>query len=276
MSSSLMKLKAKIKNYAKENNIAAQVVLQNYMFERFLERLSQTKYKEKFIVKGGMLIASIVGLDTRSTMDLDATIKSIPLTEENIIEVINQICKVELDDNVTFKIVSIGPIRKDDLYGGYAIRLDAIFESIITPLSIDISCGDIITPSAIQYEFNSMFDKDIKIKLWGYNIETILAEKIETILNRGVFSTRPKDYYDVYVLTKTQSFDKSIFKEALHATATHRNSLDTIKNQMNIINQIETNPDLKTMWSKYQSKFYYAKDITFEELIDAIKELFII
>lgn len=274
MSSSSMKLKAKIKNYAKENHIAAQVVLQNYMFERFLERLSKTEHKEKFIVKGGMLIASIVGLDTRSTMDLDATIKNTPLTEANIIKIIKEICEIELDDNVIFKTISIHPIRKDDLYGGYVVRLDAIFESIITPLSIDVSCGDVITPSAIQYSFNSMFDENVKINLWGYNIETILAEKAETILNRGIFTTRPKDYYDIYILTKTQSFNKSIFKEALHATSIHRNSLDIINNQTNIINQLEHNKDLKTMWSKYQNKFYYAKDINFEELIEAIKTLF--
>ena len=197
MSSKAMSLKGKIKNYAKSNHIAAQVVLQNYMFECFLSRLSVSVYCDKFVVKGGMLIAAIVGLDIRSTMDLDTTLRDIPLTEEQIAEAFNEICKIDKDDDVVFTVKSIAPIRKDDEYGGYRVRLDAEYDTIFTPLSIDVSTGDVITPEAVKYEFSGIFDEDYRISLWGYNIETVMAEKMETILSRGVYTTRPRDYYDI-------------------------------------------------------------------------------
>ena len=214
MSSKGMSLKAKIKNYAEQNNIAAQVVLQNYMFERFLERLSISEYSEKFVIKGGMLIASIVGLDTRSTMDLDTTLRHLLLTEETIRKAIEFICSIDLEDDVVFNLVSIGPIRKDDCYGGFRVKIHAIYDTIVTPLSIDVSTGEIMTPSAVQYEFSGIFDENLKIRLWGYNIETVLAEKAETILIRGIFNTRMKDYYDIYILEQTQIYDKSLFHAA--------------------------------------------------------------
>lgn len=256
MSSKAMSLKGKIKNYAKNNNIAAQVVLQNYMFERFLERLSLSEYSDKFVVKGGMLIAAIVGLDTRSTMDLDTTLRNLPLTEEQISVALSAICKIELKDDVLFKIKSVLPIRKDDVYGGYCVRLDAIYDTIVTPLSIDISTGDIITPAAIKYEFGGIFDEDVKISLWGYNIETVMAEKVETILSRGVFTSRPRDFYDVFILGTTQKYDKEVFKEALKATAIHRGSLRKIADINGIIEQISLNTDLKNMWEKYRRNLY--------------------
>lgn len=275
MSSKAMSLKGKIKNYAKNNNIAAQVVLQNYMFERFLERLSISEYSEKFVVKGGMLVAAIVGLDTRSTMDLDTTLRNLPLTEEQISVALNTICKIDLQDDVFFKIKSVSPIRKDDIYGGYCVRLDAIFDTIITPLSIDVSTGDIITPSAVKYEFGGIFDEKVRITLWGYNIETVMAEKVETILSRGIFTTRPRDFYDVYILGTTQKYDKEIFKEALRATAMHRGSLEQIEDVDGIIEQISSNADLKNMWKKYQNKFPYAKEITFESIIKIVKSILV-
>lgn len=275
MSSKAMSLKGKIKNYAKNNNIAAQVVLQNYMFERFLERLSISEYSEKFVVKGGMLVAAIVGLDTRSTMDLDTTLRNLPLTEEQISVALNTICKIDLQDDVFFKIKSVSPIRKDDIYGGYCVRLDAIFDTIITPLSIDVSTGDIITPSAVKYEFGGIFDEKVRITLWGYNIETVMAEKVETILSRGIFTTRPRDFYDVYILGTTQKYDKKIFKEALRATAMHRGSLEQIEDVDGIIEQISSNADLKNMWKKYQNKFPYAKEITFESIIKIVKSILV-
>lgn len=273
MSSKAMSLKGRIKNYAKSNNIAAQVVLQNYMFERFLERLSVSEYSEKFIVKGGMLIAAIVGLDTRSTMDLDTTLRNLPLTEEQISSAINSICKIDLNDEVFFEIKSVVPIRKDDVYGGYCVRMDAIYDTIITPLSIDISTGDIITPAAVKYEFAGIFDEDVRITLWGYNIETVMAEKVETILSRGIFTTRPRDFYDVYILGTTQKYDRKVFKEALEATAMHRGSLDKITDVNWIIEQISSSIDLKSMWGKYQKKFSYAKDITYDNVIEVLTRI---
>lgn len=273
MSSKAMSLKGKIKNYAKNNNIAAQVVLQNYMFERFLERLSLSEYSDKFVVKGGMLIAAIVGLDTRSTMDLDTTLRNLPLTEEQISVALSTICKIELKDDVLFKIKSVLPIRKDDVYGGYCVRLDAIYDTIVTPLSIDISTGDIIAPAATKYEFGGIFDEDVKISLWGYNIETVMAEKVETILSRGVFTSRPRDFYDVFILGTTQKYDKEIFKEALKATAIHRGSLRKIADINGIIEQISSNTDLKNMWEKYQKKFVYAREISYESIIDTLETI---
>lgn len=271
MSGKAMSLKGKIKNYAKSNNIAAQVVLQNYMFERFLERLSLSDYREKFVVKGGMLIAAIVGLDTRSTMDLDTTLRNLPLTEEQISTAIRSVCDIHLDDDVVFKMQAIGPIRKDDVYGGYCVRIDAVYDTIVTPLSIDVSTGDVITPSPVKYDFGGIFDDGLKITLWGYNIETVIAEKVETILSRGVFTTRPRDYYDVYVLVTTQEYDKNLFAEALDATAKHRGSTEKIKDIPSILERISESHELKNLWSKYQKKFAYASDISYEMIMDVLK-----
>ena len=273
MSSKAMSLKGRIKNYAKSNNIAAQVVLQNYMFERFLERLSKSEYCEKFVVKGGMLIAAIVGLDTRSTMDLDTTLRNLPLTREQIMDALTKVCTMELDDGVSFEIKSVEPIRKDDVYGGFCVRLDAKYDIIITPLSIDVSTGDVITPAAVRYEFSGIFDEELRITLWGYNIETVMAEKIETILSRGVFSTRPRDFYDVYILATTQKYDKAILKEALKATAEHRGSLEYITDTTGIIKQISSSKDLQSMWEKYQKKFSYAKEISYHSVIMELEKL---
>lgn len=273
MSSKAMSLKGKIKNYAKRNNIAAQVVLQNYMFECFLARLSASEYRDKFVVKGGMLIAAIVGLDTRATMDLDTTLRNLPLTEEKITEAILSICGKEREDDVAFKMKSIDLIRKDDIYGGYCVYLDAIYDTIITPLSIDISTGDIITPEAVRYEFVGIFDDDARIDLWGYNIETVIAEKVETILRRGVFSTRPRDYYDVYILGTTQKYDREVLKKALKATAEHRGSTEQIADVDGILNRIAESNELKEVWEKYRKKFVYAEDILYENVVKLLYQI---
>ena len=251
-----MSLKARINNYAKDHGIAAQVVLQNYMFERFLERLSNSEFKDKFVIKGGMLIATIVGLDIRSTMDLDTTLRNLPFTEDQIMHTIQSICSVDLDDEVTFSIVSVTSILKDDRYGGFCVRIDARYDTITTPLSIAISTGDALTPSAVHYEFSGMFDESVRISIWGYNIETVMAEKVETILSRGIFSTRPRDYYDMYILGTTQRYDKALFWEALSATATHRESKAILANTEGIFNSISESPDLLERWRKYQSNGY--------------------
>lgn len=275
MSSKAMSLKAQIKNYAGENNIAAQVVLQNYMFERFLERLSISEYNDKFVIKGGMLIAAIVGLDTRSTMDLDTTLKNLLLTELNVKNAISTICGIDLEDDVIFNILSISPIRKDDLYGGFCVGIRAIYDTIVTPLTIDISTGDIITPAPVQYEFTGIFDDSLKIKLWGYNIETVMAEKVETILSRGIFSTRPRDYYDIYILSTTQEFDKILFSKALAETSSHRGSKTKIEDKEAIIKLIAVNSDLQQMWEKYQKKYTYAAEISYRSVIKALQKLVI-
>ncbi|HOT60616.1 MAG TPA: nucleotidyl transferase AbiEii/AbiGii toxin family protein [Spirochaetales bacterium] len=273
MSFKSMSLKARINHYAKKNNITAQVVLQNFMFERFLERLSKSEYQDKFVIKGGMLVAAIVGLDTRSTMDLDATLRNLPLMEDQITQAIQNICDNDLHDDVKFTVVSVLPIRKDDRYGGFCVRMDALYDTITTPLSIDISTGDIMTPSAVPYEFSGIFDESIRIHLWGYNIETVMAEKVETILSRGVFSTRPRDYYDIYILGTTQKYDKALFLEALSATAEHRGSKAILSAREDIFENISKSRDLRQMWSKYQKKFPYAHDVTYDAILKVLHSL---
>jgi len=273
MSSKAMSLKGRINNYAKKYKIAAQVVLQNYMFERFLLRLSKSEYQQKFVVKGGMLIAAIVGLDTRSTMDLDTTLRNLPLTEEKIRTAIQSICEIDMQDEVDFHILSIAPIRKDEQYGGFRVRLDAVYDTITTPLSIDVTTGDVITTSAVPYEFGGIFDETVRINIWGYNVETVLAEKAETILSRGVFNTRPRDYYDIYILGTTQAIDKALYRAALAATADHRGSSTQISNPENIIARLSESSDLKQLWAKYQKKFFYAQGIAFESILEVLSNL---
>lgn len=271
--SKAMSLKAKIRNIAKQKNIPAQVILQNYMFERLLVRLSASEYKEKFVLKGGMLVAAIVGLDNRATMDMDTTLKNLPLTPEAIRNALEDICSIAFDDGVVYEIGTISPIRKDDIYGGYRVMLNARFDIMLTPLSIDVSTGDVITPHAVQYKFSEIFDDEKSYELWAYNIETVMAEKVETILRRGIFNTRPRDFYDAYILTTTQKFDITVFEDALKATANHRGTTNQIADVPSILHNIEESPELKTMWDKYRKQFSYAKDITYEQIMDSIKAL---
>ena len=268
-----MSLKAKIRNIAKQKNIPAQVILQNYMFERLLVRLAVSDYKEKFVLKGGMLVAAIVGLDNRATMDLDTTVKSLPLTPEAITNALQSVCTIQTDDDVTFDIGTVTPIRDDDIYGGYRVMLNAKYDTIVTPLSIDISTGDAITPNPVEYVFSEIFDDEKYYRLWAYNIETVMAEKVETILRRGVFNTRPRDFYDAYILATTQKFDKEVFAEALKATAAHRGTTEQIADVPAIVKNIEESVELRTMWDKYRKQFAYAEHIEYENIISELYKL---
>ncbi len=271
--SNAMSLKAKIRNIAKKKNIPAQVILQNYMFERLLVRLSVSEYKEKFVLKGGMLVAAIVGLDNRATMDLDTTLKNLPLTPDAIRSALEQVCAIPCDDDVAFEIGTISPIREDDVYGGYRVMMNARFDTLLTPLSIDVSTGDAITPHAVQYNFSQIFDDEKSYELWAYNIETVMAEKVETILRRGVFNTRPRDFYDAYILATTQTFKKELFWEALKATAAHRSTKEQIADVPGIMQNIEESPELRAMWDKYRKQFAYAKDIDYTMIISVLNNL---
>ena len=275
MSASSMSLKAKINNYAKQHRIAPQVVLQNYLFERFLERVSLSEYRDNLVIKGGLLISSLVGLDTRSTMDLDTTLQHIRLTTENAGNIVRRICAIDTGDDITFEVKSIEEERKNDRYGGFCVKMSAIYGSITASLSIDMTTGDVITPMPIEYQYAKMFDSDTSISLWAYNVETILAEKIETILSRNVLNTRIRDYYDVYILTTTKTIQKEVLYDALRATSIHRGTWDNIQEIGKIMETIETDSGLRDLWARYQRKFLYAKDITFESLIAALKKLLI-
>ncbi|GHU70806.1 abortive infection protein [Clostridia bacterium] len=273
MSSKAMSLKAKLRNMAKEKNITAQVLLQNYMFERFLERLSKSTYKDSFILKGGMLIAAIVGVDMRSTMDLDTTLRNMSLDEASIRMALFDICETVMDDDVHFIVGSISSIRPDDVYGGYRASLVAVYDTIETPLMIDITTGDAITPNAVRFSFCGMFDHTACFDLWAYNIETVIAEKVEAALSKSVLNTRARDYYDIYILLKTQQINRAVLKDAIAATAAHRGSSDIVENSERIIRQIAASAIVRQMWDKYRKDFSYAKDIEYTEVIDALTVL---
>lgn len=272
MNNAAMSLKAKIRNIAKQKNIPAQVVLQNYMFERLMIRLANSDYKDRFVIKGGMLVAAIVGLDNRATMDLDTTLKNLPLKPDSILKALTEICAVDADDNIVFEVGNIEPIRDDDIYGGFRAHLTAIFDTMKTPLSIDVTTGDVITPNAVEHSFRNIFSNDT-YKLWAYNIETIMAEKVETILRRTVFNTRPRDFYDAYILASTEKYDEQLFREALKATAEHRGTTDQIADVEKILLTISESQELRDMWGNYRKQFAYASDIEFEDIISQIKNL---
>jgi len=272
MSGKAMSLKAKIRNLARKKDMSAQVVLQNYMFERFLERLSKSKYQDKFILKGGMLIAALVGIDNRSTMDMDATIRNYPINVESLTQAIKEICSIAIDDDVSFSFSGIDAIRDDDAYGGYRVSIIAEYDTITTPMQIDITTGDAITPKEVLYVFKMIFEEG-SFGIWAYNIETVLAEKVETILRRGELNTRPRDFYDVYILAKTQTFEHSVFVEALKSTATHRETTHIFTNLSNRLVEISGSDALRSRWTKYTKDYRYADGIGYEDVMEAIKGL---
>lgn len=269
-----MQLKDKIKILALKNHIPAQAVLQNFMLERLLERISVSNYKEMFVLKGGMLIASMVGINNRTTMDMDATLRGFPLSEETIRQAFSKICAIQLDDELTLTLDHIIPIREDDEYGGYRVAVIAKYESINTPLKIDITTGDIITPNAIRYAFHSNFE-DKLIQVWAYNIETILAEKVETILRRSVLNTRPRDFYDVYIIMNTthKMIKKKVFKTALNATSEKRGSLSALQDKEKILRTIQSDTIMRQRWERYSKGNYYAIDIAFDDVIGVLIDI---
>ena len=266
-----MSLKAIVKNIAKQKGITAQLVLQNYFLERLLERISYSNYKSYLILKGGFLIASIVGLDTRTTMDMDVTIKGQPLTEEHLRLMFKEILDIKIEDNIQFEIKSIHEIRENDEYNGYRIHLIAKYEVIASPLKIDITTGDQITPKEIQYQFPMMFSEN-KISVLAYNLETVLAEKLETILSRGDQTTRSRDFYDVYLIWKLHAsyISKVDLLEALIQTSLKRNSYSLLKSYKETVNSIQISPKIHEDWKRYQNTYQYAKDIKLEDICTLI------
>lgn len=266
-----MQLKDLIKNLAREKHISAQLILQNYMLERFLERLSLSPYRENYIIKGGFLIASMVGLDTRATMDMDATIKCYPVKEDTIRKMIEEILGVFVEDTITFSLNSIHEIRENDDYSGYRVSLSAKYEGMTVPLKLDITSGDKITPKEIEYSYKLMWENR-SISVLAYNLSTILAEKLETILSRGDQNTRARDYYDVYVLIKLQekSIEVNEVRMALNATAEKRGSKYLMSHFQTIMLGVKMSDTMKRQWRNYQKNFDYAKEIQFEDACDTI------
>ena len=273
MKRNTMSFKAIINNMAKENNVAAQSVLQTYMLEKLLERISISKYN--FILKGGMLISAMLGIDSRTTMDMDTTIKGLPLTKDNITNIMDEICNIEIDDNVTLKINKVELIREDDDYGGYRITFEAKYNNEMPVImKIDITTGDKITYKEIEYSFTLMLE-DRKIQIWSYNVETIIAEKFEAIVKRGVLSTRIRDYYDVYMLINTQNkiIDKKTLKDAITLTAQHRGTNEIIKDWKKIVEKIANDSKMRQQWKRYQKDNFYAEEIEYKDLINAISKV---
>ena len=275
MKRNAMSLKAIINNIAKENKVSAQSVLQTYMLERLLERISISKYKDNFILKGGMLISAMLGIDSRTTMDMDTTIKGFKLTEENISNIINEICNIKIDDGITFEVQKIELIREDDDYGGYRITFKANYmESMPVIMKIDVTTGDKITYKEIKYSFNLMLE-DRRIQIWSYNLETVIAEKFESIIKRGILGTRVRDFYDIYMLlnTQTKNIDFNTLKDAIYSTAEHRNTINLIKDWPKIIEQLNSSDIMKKQWERYQKDNFYAKEIKYEDLIESLRQV---
>ena len=266
-----MQLKAIVKNISKEKKISAQLVLQNYMLERFLERVSLSAYRDHFIIKGGFLIASMVGLDSRATMDMDITIKSLPVSEESVKKMIEEIIKIPVDDDIDFSFKRIGEIREGDEYTGYRVALTANYPPMAVPLKLDITTGDKITPREIEYEYRLMME-DRSIHVLAYNLATILAEKLETVISRGDQNTRPRDYYDVFILTKLQrkNINLKTLREALEATAAKRGSSSVIGRYAGIMDTVRSSPVMRSQWDNYRKDFEYAADIEFADVCDAV------
>ena len=266
-----MQLKAVIKNLSKKKNISSTLVLQNYMLERFLERVSLSKYRDNYIIKGGFLIASMVGLDSRATMDMDATIKGYPVNEEAMRKMIEEILAIPVPDDITFRFKSIGEIREGDEYAGYRVALSANYEKMAVPLKLDITTGDKITPHEIEYKYKLMME-DRSISVMAYNLSTVLAEKLETIVARGDQNTRPRDYYDVYILTKLQAdnIDIPSLRAALTATVERRGSAELMNQYREIMDVVKGSDIMKRQWDNYRKDFGYAARIEFKETCDAV------
>ena len=268
-------LKALVRNLTKGDSLQAQIIMRNYVMERFLERISLSKYRNNFILKGGMLVSAMVGLDTRSTMDIDTTIKNMPLSVENAKEMIEEIIAIPIDDGMTFSIKSVGEIMDEAEYSGVRANLEATLETMRTPLKVDISTGDIITPREVLYTFRLMFEERT-ISILAYNLETVLAEKMETVIARGVANTRLRDYYDLYILQNeyTHAMNMEQFKAAFLATSKKRNSIQLITEGNRILKEIAESEVMQGLWKSYQKKFSYAEDISWEMVMDSIEKLF--
>ena len=270
-------LKDLIRNMSKKKSADAQILMRNYMMERFLERISLSEYKNQFILKGGMLVAAMVGLDARATMDLDATIKGTNVSVEDVEMIVSQIISIPLDDGVSFRIKRISEIMEEADYPGVRVSMETKFDGVITPLKIDISTGDIITPREIKYNFNLMLENRT-IEVWAYNLETVLAEKLETVVSRNVTNTRMRDFYDIYILQKLygEQLSKDVLWDALVATAKKRETLEQIETEDidEVFDEIQSSSVMENLWKAYQRNYSYSADIPWHTIMKSIRTLY--
>lgn len=268
-------LKDLIRNLSKKKSADAQVLMRNYMMERFLERLALSHYQDKFILKGGMLVAAMVGLDARATMDIDATIKGTDVNVETVKKIIADIVSISLEDGVTFRVKHVSEIMDEAEYPGVRVSMETEFDRVRTPLKIDISTGDVITPREIQYSFKLMLEERT-INVWAYNLETVLAEKLETVISRGVTNTRMRDFYDIYILNKLygNTLDSKVLGEALQATAKKRKTEWYLEDAVEIFVEVQVDANMQRLWTLYQKKFSYSSEISWETIMDSVKNLY--
>ncbi len=269
-----MQLKAIVNKMSKAKNISSQIIMQNYMLERLLERISLSPYQPNFILKGGFLIAAIVGLDTRATMDMDATLRGMPVNAETIAKMFEEICHIPVNDDIAFAIKRTEEIRESADYTGLRVTLEALYPPMTVPLKIDITTGDKITPREIVYEFKLLLEPR-SIKVLAYNLETIIAEKLETVISRGDQNTRPRDYYDLYIIRQLQwqNINAGSLRSALRATAQNRNTLSLLGRYAEILHTVEKSDIMNSHWVKYQTQFDYAKDIRFKDICITVREI---
>ena len=265
-------LKGKIRNIAISKNLRSQEVLQMFFFERFLERLSGSEYKYNFIIKGGLLISSMIGIDNRTTMDMDTTVKGVALKEDIIRNVISKIINTEVDDGIEFEITGISHIREEDEYENFRVNLIAEFGKIKNDMKIDITTGDAITPKEMEYLYPCMFQNE-SIRVLAYPLETILAEKYESIIKRNIATTRMRDFYDLYNLYNLikEEIDFDILKQAIISTSNRRESLSLIKEAMEIIEDIKEDYYLKELWKVYLADNLYVGDLDFLETVKIVE-----
>lgn len=244
------------------------------MFERLIERLSMSEYRDNLVLKGGLLVASLIGIDERTTMDMDTTIVGYPVTEESMEALIKDILAVKLDDGIQFKYIGLTPIRKNDDYSNYTITLEARYEGILVPLKIDVTTGDVITPSKVAYDYYLSFE-DKTVLIYSYPLETIFAEKLETILSRNVTNTRARDFYDLYLLynTKWDKVNLNVLKEALIATAINRETVDEVYDYIDVMNDISTSKTVISSWDRYQHENAYAQAIELNDIFKVISNI---
>ena len=265
-------LKAKVRNLSGGDSRKAQTLIRNYIMERFLERISLSPYRNNFILKGGMLVAAVVGLDTRATMDIDTTVKSLNLSKENAIKIVQDIIAVDIPDGVQFRITKVTDIMEEHDYPGIRFMLVASLDTMLQAIKIDISTGDVITPGAVEYSYNLMFEERA-ISLWTYNLETLLAEKLETIMARGIANTRMRDFYDIHVIRNQEPFDRAVLKKAFLATSDKRNTTMQISDFKNIFSDVEADETMKKQWERFKEDSFFVGELSWEEVMSSVKAL---
>lgn len=267
-------IKGRIKSVAKQNNADARTLMRIYMMERFLERLAQSEYRDNFIIKGGILVTAMIGVAHRSTMDIDTSMKNLNLSAEDALRVVNQVKDIDLDDGVSFEVKDVSNIMDEMEYPGIRITMNANVGRLITPLKIDISTGDVITPRAIEFNYDLLLE-DRSISLWSYNLETILAEKLQTVLARGILNTRMRDFYDIRMLLDTyeDKVNKAVLKDAFAATCKKRGTDHLQEQAEEIIKIIEADEQLRVLWRAYQKKYSYAAEIDYASVISGVRKL---